>query len=80
MTRKEFFINCFLSSVFMTLFMSGVISETKVGYGVTFLNAWRDAFLLAWPLAFIFNVVLMPQVKGLSIWLANIGRTKSDSA
>ena len=80
MTRKEFFINCFLSSVFMTMFMSGVISGTKVGYGAAFLYAWRDAFLLSWPLALIFNLTVLPQVKALSSWLANIGRTKQDTA
>ncbi|AMO55411.1 MFS transporter permease [Endozoicomonas montiporae] len=76
MNRKEFLINCFLSSVFMTLMMSGVISGTKVGFGSAWLGYWTESFLFAWPLALIFNMTIVPQVRGLSIWLANIGRSK----
>ena len=76
MTRKEFFINCLLSSVFMTLMMSGIISGTKAGFGSDWPSAWTEAFILAWPLALIFNMTIMPQVRGLSTWLANLGRAK----
>ncbi|NVD08722.1 DUF2798 domain-containing protein [Vibrio sp. JPW-9-11-11] len=72
MTRKEKLFQAVLGSLFMALMMSGVISLSKSGLNVEWLEAWANAFVVAWPVAFVLNVTIMPQVRRFATWLANL--------
>lgn len=77
MSKKEILIQAILGSLFMALMMSGVISLSKVGLNLQWLNAWRDSFFVAWPVAFALNLTVMPKIRRFAHWLAYLGADKS---
>jgi len=63
---KTKLLTSILMSFFMALVMSGCIMATHFDITeITFLVAWRDAFLFAWPIAFPTAFFVHPLVQGL---------------
>ena len=72
MSRKQFWISALLSSLTMALIMSGLISGYRLGFSSQWPAIWLDSFILAWPVALTLNLTVLPQIRKLSAWLANI--------
>ncbi len=72
MTRKQFWITALLSSFAMAVIMSGLISGYRLGFNHQWPAIWLDSFILAWPVALFLNLTVLPQIRKLSAWLANV--------
>lgn len=70
MNKRERWITTILSTFTMALLMSGVITGIRLGVlDLVWLQVWGESFLLAWPVALLASVVLLPQVRRFSLWL-----------
>ncbi len=70
MNKKQFWLTALLGSFIMALIMSGVLSGYKIGFGTDWPGRWFESFLVAWPLALLLNLTVLPQVRRLAFWLA----------
>lgn len=59
----------FLMSTYMVTLMTLVITWSNTGLGTGFLARWGQAFLIAWPIAFLLVLVGAPVVQKLSLAL-----------
>ena len=77
MSKKERLFQAILGSLFMAIMMSGVITLNKVGLNLQWLSSWRDSFFIAWPVAFVLNLTVMPKIRQFAHWLAHLSDQKS---
>ncbi len=70
MNKKQFWLTALLGSFIMALIMSGVLSGYKIGFSAKWPERWFESFLVAWPLALILNLTVLPHVRRLAFWLA----------
>lgn len=70
MTNKQDLITSLLSSMVMAAMMSGVLSAYRQGFTADWPVIWLHSFLIAWPCAFVLNIMVLPQLRKLSAWLA----------
>ncbi len=61
--RYEFLTFAVLMSLFMSFFMSGVITLINLGVVSGFFLFWIEAFWKAWVIAFPTILIVIPQVR-----------------
>lgn len=61
--KYEFFVFTFLMSLFMSFFMSGVITFINMGLIEGFIGLWGEAFIKAFVVAYPTIMVVVPQVR-----------------
>jgi hypothetical protein len=61
--KYEFFVFTFLMSLFMSFFMSGVITFINMGLVDGFVGLWIEAFGKAFVIAYPTIMVVVPQVR-----------------
>lgn len=61
--RYEFIVFGFLTSLFMSFLISGVISYVNVGLVENFIILWLEAFYKAFFVAFPSILLVVPQVR-----------------
>ncbi|ELV8725617.1 DUF2798 domain-containing protein [Vibrio fluvialis] len=70
MSRKQFWLTALMSSFVMALIMSGVLSGYKLGFNAQWPPIWLNGFTIAWPLALLLNLTVLPQIRNLAAWLS----------
>lgn len=61
--KYEFLVFTFLMSLFMSFFMSGVITFINMGLVVGFTGLWFEAFGKAFLVAYPTIMIVVPQVR-----------------
>jgi len=61
--KFEFFVFTFLMSLFMSFFMSGVITFINMGLVEGFTGLWMEAFGKAFVVAYPTIMIVVPQVR-----------------
>lgn len=61
--KYEFFLFAFLTSSFMSLVMSGVVSFINIGLIDGFMTIWAESFLKSFVVAYPTILVVVPQVR-----------------
>lgn len=69
-SRKQFWLTTLMSSFVMALIMSGVLSGYKLGFNAQWPPIWLNGFTIAWPLALLLNLTVLPQIRNLAAWLS----------
>jgi len=70
MNGKEKIVSSLLGSLVMASIMSGFITGMKFNFSVEWLlEVWPNAFITAWPVALLLNLILIPRIMVLSKWL-----------
>lgn len=69
-SRKQFWLTALMSSFVMALIMSGVLSGYKLGFNAQWPPIWLNGFTIAWPLALLLNLTVLPQIRNLAAWLS----------
>jgi len=58
-TKKRLpLVNSILMSALMVFIMTAIITFINTGYDADFLSRWGNAFILAWPAAFIIILIM----------------------
>lgn len=58
-----------LMSVYMVTLMTALITWLNIGFGSDYLHAWGQAFLFAWPIAFVLILLGAPKLQALTAYL-----------
>ncbi|TKB55441.1 DUF2798 domain-containing protein [Ferrimonas aestuarii] len=67
MTRiKTHLLGTLLPSIVMACTMSLVICAINTGFDAEFLHRWLRSFVIAWPIAFSLNLLVMPKVRSIN--------------
>lgn len=61
--KYEFYVFTFLMALFMSFFMSGVITLINIGWVDGFFGLWIEAFIKAFVIAYPTIMVVVPQVR-----------------
>ncbi len=72
-------INGLLSSVVMAGAMSGLLTYINGRPELFFIN-WGNAFIIAWPAAFILGLTVQPLIAKLAVRISGSGRSSSLNA
>ena len=67
-------ISGLLSSVIMAGAMSGLLTYLNRGPELFFTN-WGDAFIIAWPTAFILGLTVQPLIARLAVRIGGSGQS-----
>jgi len=66
MDKKSALITQILMTFMMASTMSGIMSLIELGPTMVWLNHWPKGFLLAWPVAFMLNMIVRPTAMALA--------------
>ena len=58
-----------LMSVYMVTLMTALITWVNIGFGAQYLRAWGEAFVVAWPIAFVLILAGAPRLQALTAYL-----------
>lgn len=58
-----------LMSIYMVTLMTALITWLNIGFGPEFLPAWGQAFVVAWPIAFVLILLGAPKLQALTAYL-----------
>ena len=59
-SKKTIIVAQIFISGMMALLMSGTMSALFMGISAEWLSAWGKTFLLAWPIAFVYSLLVGP--------------------
>lgn len=77
MSKKQFWLSALLSSVTMALLMSGSMSAIRMGgVSLEWISAWMDGFTIAWPVAIVANLTVLPKIRQVAAWLCRDKNTQ----
>ncbi|WP_449576960.1 DUF2798 domain-containing protein [Lelliottia nimipressuralis] len=66
-------------SMMMAFLMTGFFSILHLGMTSSIVDAWANSFIIAWPVAFCFSLVVSPLAFMMAGWLmANRGLVKAE--
>lgn len=78
MSKKQFCVSALLSSVTMALLMSGSMSAIRMGgFSSEWVSAWMNGFTIAWPVAIVANLTVLPKIRELAAWLCRDTKTNT---
>ncbi|TRY10609.1 DUF2798 domain-containing protein [Shewanella hanedai] len=81
MSRKQFWVSALISSITMALIMSGTISAIRMGeISSKWVLVWLDSFTIAWPVALLANLTVLPKIRQLAAWLCRDKKTHTTTA
>ncbi|BDY06544.1 DUF2798 domain-containing protein [Ferrimonas sp. YFM] len=66
MNRPKLLITALLGSFTMGLIMSAALTTIHTGFDANWTLRWGESFLMAWPLAFLLSLTVMPRVAELA--------------
>jgi hypothetical protein len=66
MNKKSALITQILMTFMMALTMSGMMSLIELGPTMVWLDHWPKGFLIAWPAAFMLNMIARPAAMALA--------------
>lgn len=70
MSRKQYWLTALLSSLTMALLMSAAMSAIRMEeISMAWVAAWMHGFTIAWPVAILANLTILPKIRQLSAWL-----------
>ncbi len=70
MSRKQCWLTALMTSFVMAVIMSGVLSGYKLGFNAQWPPVWLSGFSVAWPVALLLNLTVLPQIRKLAAWLS----------
>ncbi|GLR74207.1 DUF2798 domain-containing protein [Aliivibrio sifiae] len=81
MNKKQFWLSALLSSITMALLMSGSMSAIRMGgVSLEWVSAWMEGFTIAWPVAIVANLTILPKIRQFTTWLCRDKKTQPVTA
>lgn len=69
MSKKQFWLTAILSTLIMAFIISGVLSGVKLGFNAEWPAAWAEGFWVAWPVALLLYLTVLPKVREFCAWV-----------